>query len=365
MQDIKSILLNKHIKVNKMSDKSKKSLKSRSISSIFIVLFLLLSLVFCILSDTKWHWFPINNNIPKQIFSYLQMALMGVVVIMASLELTNLHFYKNNLMTSIIVISMILCTYGPSLIYVFQKFNYFAIDNFDYLLILSITFVVIYVFVLVLNVIMFWVQGLLEIKKLFIHTLIMFLVSLFVSSWIYISFFKGWTTLLIIYCITALTDVFAYISGMFFGKKKMSPYISPNKTIGGGVGGVLLTLIIVVIIFIILSFVPLEYNVLGNFFGIKFNDQQLDATINNNYYSNSIWWWCCVICIVICMSIICICGDLSYSYIKRLYSIKDFSNLIPGHGGMLDRIDSLTFVVPSYFIFIMLISYFSSTMGLF
>ena len=61
-----------------------------------------------------------------------------------------------------------------------------------------------------------------------------------------------------------------------------------------------------------------------------------------------------IVCIIIFLSIIGQCGDLFFSAIKREYNKKDFSNLIPGHGGILDRLDSIIFVL---FAFILVMSY--------
>lgn len=114
--------------------------------------------------------------------------------------------------------------------------------------------------------------------------------------------------------ISISTDVFAYLVGSLIGKHKIS-LISPNKSLEGFIGGLLLG------------------TILGSIFYVNF------------IHNSSI---CLVVLFSFILSFACIIGDLFYSAIKRENSIKDFSNLIPGHGGMLDRIDSLTFVVAVY-----------------
>ncbi len=118
--------------------------------------------------------------------------------------------------------------------------------------------------------------------------------------------------------ITVLTDTFAYIIGSLIGKTKFTS-ISPNKTIEGCLGGVLVGSIVAII-----------------------------------YYVNIIRVLALpkVILITVLLSVISELGDLFFSKIKREYKVKDFSNLIPGHGGILDRIDSLIFVVITYVILI-------------
>lgn len=122
------------------------------------------------------------------------------------------------------------------------------------------------------------------------------------------------------------TDIFAYLVGKKFGKHHFTQ-ISPNKTIEGCIGGIVGAVILSVI-----------YNVICQYvFHIEYN-------------------YIYVILITIILSILSQIGDLAASAIKRYNDIKDFSNLIPGHGGMLDRIDSIIFTAPfAYFLFMLLI----------
>lgn len=122
------------------------------------------------------------------------------------------------------------------------------------------------------------------------------------------------------------TDIFAYVVGKSIGKHHFTE-ISPNKTIEGCIGGTLGAVIITVI-----------YNVICQFiFHIEFN-------------------YGYVILITVILSVLSQIGDLAASSIKRYTGIKDFSNLIPGYGGMLDRIDSVVFTAPfAYFLFMLLL----------
>ena len=116
------------------------------------------------------------------------------------------------------------------------------------------------------------------------------------------------------------TDVFAYLIGKFMGKHRFTE-ISPKKTIEGCIGGLFGALVIIYIYtYCMNTYLQMEYSYI--FIGI----------------------------FAIVLSIIGQIGDLAASVIKRYVNIKDYSELIPGHGGMLDRIDSLLFITPFAYI---------------
>ena len=116
------------------------------------------------------------------------------------------------------------------------------------------------------------------------------------------------------------TDTFAYLIGIRFGKHKLSK-ISPKKSIEGAVAGTIGAVLISIVYTIIMN----------NLYSLG--------------YSNLF-----VIISTIVLSIIGQLGDFAASSIKRYVDVKDYSNLIPGHGGMLDRIDSLMFLAPFAYI---------------
>jgi len=114
-------------------------------------------------------------------------------------------------------------------------------------------------------------------------------------------------------------DTFAYLVGSFVGKNKMFERISPGKTWEGTIGGAVLTI------------------VFASFF-------------NNWFGSFSFYQWMVIGGIVAIMGTI---GDLIESMLKRSVGVKDSGNVMPGHGGILDRFDSLIYVLPFVFLFIL------------
>ena len=134
-----------------------------------------------------------------------------------------------------------------------------------------------------------------------------------------INFEHGMFFALIAVCSAWLPDVGAYFSGTFFGKHKLCPKISPKKTVEGFIGGIIFSVAVLL---------------LAGFIFTKF----YIGTAQVNYISLAF--------IGIVGSVISVVGDLSFSIIKRNCGVKDYGNIIPGHGGFLDRFDSVIFTAP-------------------
>ena len=164
-------------------------------------------------------------------------------------------------------------------------------------------------------------------KKIWKNKLILFIFS--TISFIYLFFFtvitfraKAWLDvegILFILSICILSDIGGYIVGKSIGGKKLTK-ISPNKTISGSIGSFLFSLL------------PLMF---------------IDEIFVKVEFINIIW--------ILTISLTCQLGDLFISYLKRLAKVKDTGSFLPGHGGILDRIDGIIFAVPISFLFWMII----------
>lgn len=119
-----------------------------------------------------------------------------------------------------------------------------------------------------------------------------------------------------------ITDIFAYLVGRKWGKHKLCPVISPKKTVEGSIGGILATVVVLLLMGSIL---------------------ERTIPIQVNYPMLTVY--------AVISSIIGQFGDLSMSAVKRCLGVKDFGNLFPGHGGVLDRFDSLLFIAPFTLLF--------------
>ena len=127
-------------------------------------------------------------------------------------------------------------------------------------------------------------------------------------------------------------DTFAYIVGKSIGKHKLFERISPKKTIEGFIGGIV-------------------FAIFAGFLISKFLIQA-----NPNFSQKSILIWCSIALIV---GIIGTIGDLIESKFKRIAGVKDSGKIMPGHGGILDRLDSVIFVAPFVFLFYQILYYVS------
>lgn len=124
-----------------------------------------------------------------------------------------------------------------------------------------------------------------------------------------------------IFLLIWISDSFAYLVGRKFGKRKLAPSISPNKSVEGLAGGIVFTILGGIIL------------------------QCLLPELRGNW-----------IVISIIISIFAPAGDLAESKLKRMFNVKDSGVLMPGHGGILDRLDSFIFCVPAIFAYYLIIT---------
>jgi phosphatidate cytidylyltransferase len=124
----------------------------------------------------------------------------------------------------------------------------------------------------------------------------------------------GVEMLLYLVMLTELNDVFQYLAGKRFGRRRILPAVSPNKTVEGFAGGVAATVVLALLLSFLTPFGPAEAAAAG-----------------------------------LLIAVAGFVGDVVVSMVKRDVGIKDAGSLIPGHGGVLDRIDSLTYTAPLFF----------------
>lgn len=127
------------------------------------------------------------------------------------------------------------------------------------------------------------------------------------------------------------SDTFAYLVGSTLGKRKLCPSISPKKTVAGAVGGLLGSVLCAVTFFLLFdlyAIIPVGY--------VSFSDSVAVRAV-------------VFVVLGIVGGVLAEIGDLAASRIKRTMNIKDFGNIFPGHGGVLDRLDSIMFTLVMFF----------------
>ena len=162
---------------------------------------------------------------------------------------------------------------------------------------------------------------------------IIFLILSFYSAF-NLRTYAGLNFFLFIILISIFTDIGGYIFGKFFKGPKLTK-ISPNKTYSGVIGSLIMP------VFAGLLYIQYMRVPLGVIVPIKLD------TLSNNFDLT-------FLIMILSISIISQLGDLTISYFKRLSKIKDTGKILPGHGGLLDRVDGLIFVIPICYLFVVL-----------
>lgn len=134
------------------------------------------------------------------------------------------------------------------------------------------------------------------------------------SSLVLLNSGKGLFWLVLVFVISYMTDTFAYFSGMLFGKHKLIPRVSPKKTIEGSVGGTVMAVVFSLVWYFV-------YNAI------------FDNAVTDHIPV--------ILVLALFGSLASQLGDLLMSALKRSFGVKDFGRILPGHGGILDRFDSV------------------------
>lgn len=247
---------------------------------------------------------------------------MGIISAIAAYEIMRVSKCKNKLLTGI---SMAVAAIGPA----FVDFNVQ-----QYLPVPSSVFVIAYVIVLLIVMLKFYDTTKFENVAMALFGSLAIPGSLGTFFKVrdlcvdYPELFQRSHCVFLILCAMYcawMSDTWAYFVGSKLGKHKLAPRISPKKSVEGAIGGVVGTML----------FCVASYFVCDRFF----------------FHIDTVKLWMVVVFSII-LAILGMCGDLSASVIKRNFGEKDFGNLFPGHGGVLDRIDSFLVTMPALYVII-------------
>lgn len=292
-------------------------MKKRFITSIFIVLVTFLAII--------------SKFLPYEIGTYIFDLFIITICVFSQVEICNILEKSGKKVNKFFSVFYPIINYG-----IFLIFN--NLLNYKYMFLVQVGFLLIYAIILYIYE---SIKNLKTSEKNSFNTIINSIFSFVYPGLLFGLFINinhsdnfainlgfSFVFVIIIFAITMLTDTFAYLVGRTFKGPKLAPTISPNKTISGAIGGLFGGVIGAMLVFLIV------YNV---------KDW---APLLTLYSLN--WWHFLLVGAL--GSIIGQIGDLFESKLKRNANIKDSGSIFPGHGGMLDRIDAMTFV--ALFIFI-------------
>ena len=273
-----------------------------------------------------------KNFLTRLLTSLLILAIFAVMVVAS--------FFDYVFELTVSLISM-MCIYEAINAIGFAKYKRFLLPSLIYAFLVPLSFlivkqidkgpyylIIIFTFIYMISFILVSMLNFTKIKFNDAATImfVSLVITCFLSNIILLRRFNQhglFYMILVIVCFSWATDVFAYLVGMCFGKHRFAPNISPKKTIEGSVGGTVASVAVTFIALIVYR------NLAGTDFNIPL-----------------------AFIYALTCSIVGQIGDLAFSYIKRSYKIKDFGNLLPGHGGVLDRLDSLIFLSPFFYMLI-------------
>ena len=267
-----------------------KTLLTRSISGILFVSLV----VFCLLGDKG-----------------LLIALFGLISGIGLYEF-HLLFSSKEKFNYPVLLSSLIGVIG-FIVLIYPWFNLLASDYNRFLhsvIHLLIFIIIIGFFQFIYNSKQFASNTLLMVKGL-----IYVVVPLFLGAVMHFEDKSNFPILLGLFLLVWTNDTFAYISGNLFGKHKLIERISPNKTWEGFFGGFLITILV--------------------------------GYLVDFYFFKGDFYW---IIAAIIVSPAAVIGDLYESYLKRKNKVKDTGNIMPGHGGILDRFDAMFFAIPFFYI---------------
>ena len=345
------------IKTNRTDVNPRKAdLITRVKSSVFIVLFFLIVVALSIFCDPQCRLAPafLSHKWISFIFYVLVFCTTIWLNVLIAIEINN-SFIQYKSKRNNITLSLMLIIFEVSTIWIFPTFGYgfINITLFTWQIIFVSCLVSSALLIFLFAIIYFKLNNIRVTKIILLGALLIVLVHLTYIAGNYLIITKSWFVPIVLIVIPTINDFCAYLSGVMFGKHKMAPKLSPKKTWEGFVAGIIATTCVSIGVVLTLYFTnnPLtnnHYIFIGSFMGWQWLDVNSIATFIND--KQHLFWLIMTCCSCFVIAIVSVLGDLLFSYFKRVNQIKDYSNFIPGHGGILDRLDSFILVIVIYFV---------------
>ncbi len=335
-------------------DSKKIDFLRRTKTSIFILLYFLFLFLLAFFSDPQCQFAPalsVNKCYPFIFYIAFFLSTIWLNYFIAK-EINNCFIWYRKTRNDIWLFFLLLF-FEIITIWILPVADYRLIDSISLVQAQIIFVSSIFTSLLLISIcatIYFKFNGIMVTKSCLLGLLIIVLVYLTFVAVNYLILTKSWFVFVLLVLISFTNDVFAYLGGIFFGKHKMAPKLSPKKTWEGFLTGTIVASVISIALILIMcsTNIPptnVNYRFIGSFVG-----WQWFYVTPTNVLSPKYWYWLFLLCITcVIIAVISVLGDLLFSYFKRINQIKDFSNFIPGHGGILDRIDSLSLSSATYF----------------
>jgi len=320
---------------------------------IYVVSWFLLYVVLDVLSSG--YWLPAIKQGVRLAMNLINMVLMVPILYFSIKEICDLCYSKNKKMLITFAILTFILFVGLSIVLLLSLASKSSIISqvipdahnrfYMYVIIMVSITLVVFLTALIVSLVKFKKHTLMDKRVIFTFPLLTMFTILFVNAFFYVSVVHTWTTCIILTLIPIFADIFAYLSGLAIGKHKMCPNVSPKKTWEGLAGSIIITTLLMCGIYGLFFLDESKHNSLYAFLGCQTClKSDIKGLINTQPY-----FWAIYVGVTIVLIGVSTCGDLFYSFVKRRFGIKDFSALLPGHGGMLDRVDSWIFVYTFYF----------------
>ena len=325
----------KEIKVkvtkSKKIKKEKSEFKSRKLTTILLILFIIPFFVISGLQETI-----LKNPASLIIHSIFEFSLLCLFMYGIYEATTFLLPRKKKTKDFWIIFTTSMLTFGLTITFWMVDFVWFTYNQH---LIYNQT-IILFGGIIASIVLVFIIGNIIKIKAKELSTIIFMITMLYlyIASLSFLTIKYGFEIVLLLTISVALTDIMAYIGGKKFGKKKAFPNVSPKKTVEGLQIGIISGASFGVIMYSILTLINISLS--GSIL-------PPELTVNNKLLP---------LIVIVLMTMIAPFGDLLFSKIKRVHGKKDFSNLLPGHGGLFDRLDSHMVSITFATIFLILIS---------
>lgn len=343
---------------NQIKNSQHSLFQQRILPAIFMVvglifIFVLFRLSFFGFPNFNW---SSSSDAWKIVARLLSLIIYVALGIWAFYELTY-AFTQNKIIASILGVLQLSTMFTGYLFFFFIS-NFLNIQNKISYNISQLIYLYsdwIYYLFLLLNTVIFAFLRLITTKDIIYSNFFVKVLIYFIFSFLISSFFKafvllmavpsGLSYILILMTAASASDIGGFVFGAKFGnkyfKRKLAPTISPKKTWEGFFGGMIVSIATIILLSIILNFADLTSQQDNkNYFSVLF---KVFVAQDNSILSVLISKFSLILFTLLVPAIATL-GDLSFSMIKRANNIKDFSKVLKGHGGLLDRIDSIIFV---------------------